>query len=62
MCLSHDTLENHYRVNFMMMQHYKYSLSELETMLPWERQVYIGLLTEYLREEHEREKQKSRRI
>lgn len=55
MCLSHDSLENHYRVNFMMMQHYKYSLSELETMIPWERQVYVGLLTEHLKEEQERE-------
>lgn len=55
MCLSHDSLENHYRVNFMMMQHYNYSLSDLETMIPWERQVYLGLLTEYLKEERERE-------
>ncbi len=56
MCLSHDNLENHYRVNFMLMQHYKYSLSELETMLPWERQIYLGLLTEHLKEERERER------
>lgn len=39
----------------MMMQHYNYSLSDLETMIPWERQVYLGLLTEYLKEERERE-------
>jgi len=58
-CLSHDSLENHYRVNFMLMQHYKYSLTELETMIPWERQVYLGLLSEYIKEE--REKEQSRR-
>jgi hypothetical protein len=30
------------------MQHHKYSLSELENMMPWERQVYTSLLMQYL--------------
>ena len=30
------------------MQHHKYSLSEIENMMPWERQVYTSLLTQYL--------------
>ncbi len=54
MCLSHDSLENHYRTNFMLMQHHKYRLSELDNMIPWERQVYLGLLEEHLLEEKER--------
>ena len=37
-----------------MMQHHKYSLTELENMMPWEREIYIGLLTEYVKEENER--------
>ena len=28
--LSHDTFENHYQVNFALMQHHKYSLTELK--------------------------------
>ena len=36
------------------MQHHKYSLTELENMLPWEREIYIGLLEEYIREEKKR--------
>ena len=36
------------------MQHHKYSLSELENMLPWEREVYVSLLVNYLKEEKER--------
>ena len=36
------------------MQHHKYSLTELENMMPWEREVYMGLLIEHLREEKER--------
>jgi len=34
------------------MQHHKYSLTELEIMLPWERDVYIGLLMQYIEEEN----------
>ena len=44
-----------------MMQHHNYSLTELENMIPWEREIYIGLLMQYLKEEAdrmEREKQK----
>lgn len=36
------------------MQHHKYSLSELDNMLPWERNIYIDLLVKYLEEEKER--------
>jgi hypothetical protein len=41
------------------MQHHKYSLVELENMLPWERDIYILLLISHLREEQERLKQKA---
>ena len=39
-----------------MMQHHKYSLEEIENMLPWEREVYIGLLSKFLEDEKERNK------
>ena len=37
-----------------MMQHHKYSLTELENMIPWEREIYIGLLETHIKEENER--------
>jgi hypothetical protein len=37
-----------------MMQHHKYSLSELENMIPWERNIYVSLLIQYLEQEKER--------
>ena len=37
-----------------MMQHHNYSLTELEDMIPWEREIYIGLLMNFLKEEEER--------
>jgi hypothetical protein len=36
------------------MQHHNYSLTELDNMLPWEREIYIALLMEFLREEKDR--------
>ena len=37
-----------------MMQHHKYSLTELENMMPWEREFYVGLLEKHIKEENER--------
>jgi hypothetical protein len=39
------------------MQHHKYSLTELENMLPWERDIYVTMLIQYIEEENERIKQ-----
>ncbi len=49
--MAHETLESYYKVNFAMMQHHKYSLTELENMIPWEREVYLSLLKQYIEEE-----------
>ena len=54
--LSHDNLVNHYKTNFAMMQNHGYSLTELDNMLPWEREIYVALLIEHIKEENERNK------
>jgi len=59
--LSHDSLENYYQTNFAMMQHHNYSLTELENMVPWEREIYLGLLTTYLEEERRRVEEEKRK-
>jgi hypothetical protein len=59
--LCHESLGNLYQTNFAMMQHYKYSLTELENMLPWEREIYISLLLNHIKEENERLKQQKMR-
>ena len=43
------------------MQHHKYSLTELENMIPWEREIYIGLLMQFLKEEEERMEKEKRK-
>ena len=52
----HDSLENYYKTNFALMQHHKYSLTELENMIPWERDVYVKLLIAHIQEEERRQK------
>lgn len=39
------------------MQHHKYSLTELESMMPWERDIYVSLLVQHIEEENEKIKQ-----
>lgn len=52
--LSHDSLINHYYTNFALIQHHKYSLAELDNMIPFERKIYVDLLLQHLKEEKER--------
>lgn len=43
------------------MYHHKFSLTELENMLPWERIVYVTMLNAYIEEQNDKAKQKSMR-
>lgn len=44
-----------------MMQHHNYSLTELDNMIPWEREIYVTLLQDYIKAENERlQKEKSK--
>ena len=44
--------------NFNLMQHHKYSLTELENMMPWERDIYVDMLITFIKEENEKHKQR----
>jgi hypothetical protein len=43
------------------MQHHKYSLTELENMIPWERDIYISLLIQYIEDENAKIKERQRK-
>ena len=45
-------LENFYTLNFSLMQYHKYSLTEIENMIPWEREVYVTMLSQHIEEEN----------
>ena len=44
------------------MQHHNYSLSDLENMLPWERDIYVDMLITYIKEENEKAKRRKQGI
>ena len=45
-----------------MMQHHNYSLTELDSMMPWEREIYLGLLMKFIEEENERMEKEKRKL
>ena len=44
--------ESYYELTFSLIQYHKYSLTEIENMMPWERDIYLGLLNQYIEEEN----------
>jgi hypothetical protein len=54
MCLSHESLSNYYKMNFALMQYHKYSLAEVENLIPFEKEIYVSMLVNYLEEEKQR--------
>tara|TARA_Y100000361_G_C10902066_1_gene209570 strand:- start:320 stop:499 length:180 start_codon:yes stop_codon:yes gene_type:complete len=57
--MAHISLESYFKINFALMQHHKYSLTEIENMIPWEKDVYVTLLEQYIEEENLKNKQQS---
>lgn len=41
----------HYKTTFDLMQHHKYSLNEIDMMIPWEKEVYVNMLVDYIKEQ-----------
>ena len=56
--MAHIDLESYFKLNFALIQHHKYSLTEIENMMPWERDIYVGLLQAHLEEERLKEQQR----
>ena len=57
--MAHEDLESYYKTNFALMEHHKYSLTELENMIPWERDIYLTLLQQYIEEEKLKQQQEN---
>ena len=55
----HMDLENYYKINFALLQYHKYSFTEIENLIPWERDIYIGLLQQHLEDEKLKQQQAS---
>jgi hypothetical protein len=46
----------------MVTYHHKYSLTELDGMLPWEREIYVTLLSEHIKEENKKAEEQQRKM
>jgi hypothetical protein len=42
------------------MQHHNYSLSDLENMIPWEREIYVDMLVEHIKAENKKIEEQNR--
>lgn len=54
--LSHIDMISYYKTNFLLMYKHKFSITELEDMIPYERDVYISLLENYIEEQNKKNK------
>ena len=54
--MSYMDLNVYYRFIFNLMQHHKYSLSDIYKMYPYERDIFVTLLEEWLKEQEEKDR------
>ena len=43
-----ENLANYYQTNFSLMQHHKYDLETIENMIPFERELYMMVLSRHI--------------
>ena len=61
MALSHSNLNNYFQQVFSLVQYHKWSLRDVENMMPWEREVHTALLIQHLEKEEERNNKQQQR-
>ena len=49
--MSYSDISNYYRTIFSLVQHHKYSITELESLIPFERDLYVEMLVDYMEEQ-----------
>lgn len=53
--LCHLNLSDYYQMIFSMAQHHKYSIDELESMIPYERDIYFAMLVQFIEQQKEKQ-------
>lgn len=51
--MGYQNLALYFKTNFSLMNHHKWSIAEVEDMMPWERQVYIDLLQDWIKQKEQ---------
>lgn len=50
MALSHNNLQNYYTTIFSLVQHHKYSVNDIENLMPFERDIYVDMLMKFIKD------------
>jgi len=53
----HTSLMTYYQTNFALIHHHKWQIEYIENLMPWEKDIYITMLVQFLKEEEERLKE-----
>ena len=60
MALSHDNLITYYKTNYQLMQNHNWTISDIDNMIPWEREIYVTMLVEDLKAQREEQQRQAR--
>ena len=44
----HVSIDSMMETNFALIQYHKWSLSDIENLIPWEKEIYVNYLVKYL--------------
>jgi hypothetical protein len=54
--MSHMDLMSYYKLNFSLIQFHKWSITEIENLMPYEREIYVTMLNKHIEEEEKKAK------
>jgi len=60
--LSHNNITNYFQLNFSLIKHSGFTLTEIENMVPWEREVYVTLLKQHIEAEKQAQREQQQRM
>lgn len=60
--MGYQNLALYFKTNFSIMNHHKWSISEIEDMMPWERQVYLDLLQDWIKQKEQEIKEQEMQL
>jgi hypothetical protein len=52
--MSYNNLSNYYTTVFSLRQHHGYTITEIENLIPFEREIYLNMIVLYLQELEEK--------
>ena len=50
-------MESLIKTNFSLFLHYKMNFSEIDNMIPWERDIYVEMIKQYVKEQEQKQRE-----